>query len=251
LYILFWICMILSAISAVYYVIIIGYAGIHAAFSWFWLLLAMGGLLLCLFLHHLSVGHMMIAKQVKVIFWSAFLAGFFVFLVLEGKIIYYGNQKAKPGMDYLIVLGAQVKKTTVSKTLKKRLETAVVYLKENPQTKAIVSGGQGAGEDISEAEAMKQYLVKYKIAADRIILEDKSTNTYENICFSKKLLKKRNAAVAVVTNGFHIYRAQKIAEKQGIKHVQGLSAPTDSILLINYYVREAAGLLKDSIAGNL
>jgi uncharacterized SAM-binding protein YcdF (DUF218 family) len=247
---LFWICLILSAVSTVYYVIIISYAGIHAAFSGFWLMLAIFGFFSCIFIYHLMSNHIVLAKPIKLGILCIIFAGFSVFAVLEGTIVNHGKQKTARGMDYLIVLGAQVKKTTVSKTLKKRLETAALYLKKNQVTKVIVSGGQGDGEDISEAEAMRQYLIKHGIEADRIIAENKSTNTYENICFSKKLLKK-NAAVAIVTNSFHIYRAQKIAEKQGIKNVQGLSAPTDVILAVNYYVREAAALLKDCITGKL
>jgi uncharacterized SAM-binding protein YcdF (DUF218 family) len=115
---------------------------------------------------------------------------------------------------------------------------------------AIVSGGKGSKEAITEAEAMHLYLMTKGIQPTRIIQEDKSTNTKENIHFSKAFLKD-NATVAIVTNGFHIFRATSIAKKQGITLVQGLAAPTDLLLSINYYVREAVGVLKDKVFGNL
>jgi uncharacterized SAM-binding protein YcdF (DUF218 family) len=113
------------------------------------------------------------------------------------------------------------------------------------------AGGRGPGEDITEAEAMKQYLTANGISENRILKEEQSTNTNENIIFSKELIQKENAAVAVVTNGFHVFRATGIAKKQGLLNIQGLSAPSDARLLINYYVREVLGVIKDKLAGNM
>jgi uncharacterized SAM-binding protein YcdF (DUF218 family) len=176
---------------------------------------------------------------------------FCLFLILEGTIIYYSAKKADPGADYLIVLGAQVRGTTITKSLKKRLDTAIDYLEDNPETVVIVSGGQGTGEAVSEAEAMKKYLVLKGIKASSIITEDKSTNTNENIRFSRNLMKGDNSSVVIVTNGFHIFRSLSIARKQGLSGVQGLAAPSDRILVINYYIREAVGVLKDFLFGNI
>jgi uncharacterized SAM-binding protein YcdF (DUF218 family) len=172
-------------------------------------------------------------------------------LLVEGTIIYHANQKADPDLDYLIILGAQVRGTKITKTLQKRLDTAATYLQENPRTIAIVSGGRGRGEDISEAEAMRRYLMEQGIDALRIRMEDSSTNTNENIRYSKNIIQDENAKVAVVTNGFHIYRAIKIAQKQGLNEIQGLAAPSDSKLFINYYVREVFGVIKEKLAGNI
>jgi uncharacterized SAM-binding protein YcdF (DUF218 family) len=192
-----------------------------------------------------------IAKFWRVAFLILFTIGFSVFLLVEGTIIYHANQKADPDLDYLIILGAQVRGTRITKTLQKRLDTAATYLQENPRTIAIVSGGRGRGEDISEAEAMRRYLMEQGIDALRIKMEDSSTNTNENIRYSKKIIQDENAKVAVVTNGFHIYRAIKIAQKQGFNEIQGLAAPSDSRLFINYYVREVFGVIKEKLAGNI
>ena len=90
-------------------------------------------------------------------------------------------------------------------------------MKNNKKTIAIASGGQGAGEDISEAESIKRGLLKQGIDESRILLEDKSTDTVENIKYSKKLIPKHLDTGLVVTNDFHLYRAKSIARDQGLK----------------------------------
>lgn len=97
--------------------------------------------------------------------------------------------KAEDGAQWIIVLGAQVRGKKITDSLRRRLDTAVCYLKKNKETKVIVSGGQGAGEEITEAEAMAEYLIKQGISKDRIRMEDQSTSTRENLRFSRKFLK--------------------------------------------------------------
>jgi len=249
--ILFVIGLLVGIFSLFYYGIIVSYAGVSSSFAWFWLIVSIGCFLVCIILHYLMKHEITVAKFYRITFTIIFIVGFSVFALIEGTIIYHANQKADPGMDYLIVLGAQVRGTRITKTLKKRLDTAVTYLQDNPETVAIVSGGQGAGEDISEAEAMKRYLLEQGINENYIKIEDKSTNTNENIRFSKDIINDENAQVAIVTNGFHVFRAVAIARKQGIREVQSLSAPSDPRLLINYYVREVFGVIKDKLVGNL
>ncbi|BBF44992.1 hypothetical protein lbkm_3732 [Lachnospiraceae bacterium KM106-2] len=168
---------------------------------------------------------------------------------MEGIIIVNANQKPKSNADYVIILGAKVRGTTITKSLKARLDTAYDYLIENPNTVAIVSGGKGPGEDISEAAAMEKYLKQKGIDKKRIQLEDKSVNTHQNIKFSRRIAQNDDASFVVVTNGFHIYRATRIARKQGLKRVEGLSAPCDKIMLISYYVREGFAVVKYKLSG--
>ncbi len=243
--------LVVGILSLLYYGVIVSYAGIGSAFAWFWLLLGIGCLIISLFLHYMIKHMIMIPRLWRIILLTIFCIGFGIFSFVEGTIIYYGNQKADPGMDYLIVLGAQVRGTRITKSLMERLDTAAKYLKANSETLAIVSGGQGQGEDITEAEAMKQYLIAKGISEDRIQKEEKSTNTNENILFSKELIGDQNSTVAVVTNSFHIFRATRIMKKQGFLKVQGVSAPSDARLLVNYYVREVLGVMKDKLMGNM
>jgi uncharacterized SAM-binding protein YcdF (DUF218 family) len=159
--------------------------------------------------------------------------------------------KPEKNLDYIIVLGAQVRGDKPSKSLYRRIEVAAQYLKDNPETVAIVSGGMGNGENISEAQCMYEYLIDMGIDGDRIILEDKSTSTEENIDFSMKIIKElshKDAKVGIITNNFHIFRAKCICQKQGLQ-VVGIPAKSDEILLLNYMVREAFGLVEHKLRG--
>ncbi|MBC6972564.1 YdcF family protein [Bacillus sp. Xin] len=157
--------------------------------------------------------------------------------ILQYNIYKHGHMKAPDDADYMILLGAKVKGTKPSYSLQYRIDKAAEYLKKHEQTIVIVSGGKGKGEDISEALAMKQGLMKQDIAEQRIIMEDRSTNTDENIEFSKALIPANKKKGMIVTNDFHMFRAKKIAEKQGLK-VEGLSAKTPKPIIIQSNVRE-------------
>lgn len=162
---------------------------------------------------------------------------------LHYKIIHHANLEAPKNADYIIVLGARVKGTVPSLALQFRIDHAAEYLKENPDTIAIASGGKGPGEDISEAESIKNELIDHGINESRILLEDKSTTTYENIRFSKKLIPKNAELGLVVTNDFHIFRSKMIANNEGLE-LRGLPAKTPIQALFKSYVREYLALTK-------
>lgn len=155
------------------------------------------------------------------------------------------------GLDYLIVLGAQVREDGPSKVLAFRLDRAAEYLRQNPDTYCIVTGGQGYNEPVSEAEAMKDYLTDKGIDPERIILEDKAVNTIQNIRFSKEKLPSADVPTGIVTNNFHMFRAMSIARKQGLANVSGIPAPSDPIFLVNNMFREYFGVVKDLLKGNM
>jgi uncharacterized SAM-binding protein YcdF (DUF218 family) len=249
--ILFGVCLLLGLLCLLYYGIITVYAGLGTAFAWFWICAGLGFLILSFIIRYMIKNEIKLPSFWRYILITVFSAGLCLFIIIEGTIIYYSSREAKPDADYLIVLGAQVRGMTITKSLKKRLDTAAGYLEDSPKTIVIVSGGQGPGEDVPEAEAMKRYLITKGIDETRIIMEDQSTNTEENIRFSRKLMKGDNPTAVVVTNGFHIFRSLSIAKKQGLSGAQGLAAPSDKILVINYYIREAAGVLKDFLFGNI
>ena len=115
----------------------------------------------------------------------------------------------------------------------------------------IVSGGQGNNEDMTEAAGMRNYLLDAGIANSRILVEDASTNTYENLIFSSKHVDKEQDRVVIVTSNFHVFRALKIAEKQGYENPEGLAASSVIGMLPNNMLREFVGVLKDYIMGNL
>lgn len=158
---------------------------------------------------------------------------------------------APAGLDHLVVLGAQVRADGPSGVLRHRLDTACDYLAANPETVCVVSGGQGPNEPWSEAQGMADYLVARGIEPERIVLEDRSTSTVENLANSLALMGDEPGNVGIVTNDFHVFRALGIARKLGYADVCGVAAPSDAWALPNNVLRECLGLGKDLVAGNL
>jgi len=177
--------------------------------------------------------------------------GLVIFCVVEGMILAQFWTIPPDGADYCIVLGAQWKTTGPSDVLRRRLDAAVVYLLDNPETKVIVTGGQGSNEVMAEGVGMKRYLVDAGIEETRILVEDKASNTYENLVFSAEYLNIAEDRVVLVTNNFHVFRTLKIAEKQGYENISGLAADSIAGLLPNNLLREFFGVVKDFVVGNL
>ncbi len=134
--------------------------------------------------------------------------------------------------------------------LLQRIMTAKRYLENNPSALCVVSGGQGDDELISEAECMKRVLMENGISEDRIIMEELSTSTDENIRFSIEKMRERgiDGSVTIVTNEFHQLRAQMLAEGYGLECFS-LSAPTAKYLLPTYWLREWFGVCYQFLFG--
>ena len=181
-----------------------------------------------------------------------------VFLVVEGLMLKDMLTKPQADMDVLIVLGAQVKGEQPSRALLRRLEAAERYLKENPDTVAVLSGGKGDGEDITEAECMYRYFTGQGIDASRLILEDSSTSTAENLTFSAGKIAEyfgedggMSRKTGLLSNNFHVYRARLLAEKMGYTDVHSVPAASDWRLQIHYLVREFFALCKEKAMGKI
>ncbi len=167
------------------------------------------------------------------IFFSSFLA------------VYGINDTVTYNEDVMIVLGAAVEGEELSPNLRKRLEKAVEYYEKNPEVKIIVSGGMGEDEDISEALAMERYLVKNGIPSDKITKEDKSTSTYENFLFSCDLIDENSRAL-FITNRFHVFRANKIAESMGI-NISHMGADIEWYTVPMNYFREMMAVVNEFV----
>jgi uncharacterized SAM-binding protein YcdF (DUF218 family) len=192
-----------------------------------------------------------IPRFLRIAFWCCVVLGAALFVLVESMILSEFDARAEAGADYLIVLGAQWKDNGPSYVLQKRLDAAVTYLTENPDTIVIVSGGQGINEPLTEAAGMAQYLEAAGIEPERILQEDASTDTSENLMFSSALLDKTQDRVVIVTNNFHLFRALKIAEKQGYLWVEGIAADSYPAMLPNNLLREFLGVMKDFFVCNL
>lgn len=187
----------------------------------------------------------------KIVLSVVIAAGIFIFLLAEGLIISGMTQPEKKDLDYVIVLGAQVKGERPSRALMKRILRASEYLKENPRTIAILSGGQGPGENITEAECMRQALEKLGISRERLILEEESTSTRENLIYSAQLAPVKTAKTGLITQNFHVYRSGKLAEHQGYRNISLIPAPSEWMYQPHFMVREAFALVKEKVAGNV
>lgn len=186
-------------------------------------------------------------KVFKRIFIFVCTIGICVFLTILGLILSKMNVKPVNNLDYIIVLGAQVKENGPSVVLKYRLDRAVSYLKENINTLVIVSGGQGVNEPATEASVMKKYLINEGINEERIIIEDQSNTTKENLINSKKLIGD-NKSIGIVTNNFHMYRALLIGEKYKVNAV-GIPSNSNAYYLPNNLLREMFAFIKFIILG--
>ena len=180
-----------------------------------------------------------IPKIIRNIVTILFTIGLVLFISVEGLIIYNGHHVDKEKPDYLMVLGAGLRGTKISTSLLYRLETALDFHE--------VSGGQGEGEKISEASAMRNFLVDNGVDSSQIIMEDKSTDTYENFLYTKKILDEesevKDPTVTVISNNFHMFRAKFLAKEVGINTL-GYPAPSHKVSAVVFYVREFFGVIK-------
>lgn len=164
--------------------------------------------------------------------------------ILTEKWILAGQQpKANGKNKYAIILGAKVSGETPSLSLQYRIDSALEYAKRYPYVKLILSGGQGPGEDITEAESMRRFLLKNGIEEKRLLLESESTSTYENIRFSVKLIPDSVDRVTIITSNYHLARAKKVAGKLGFQ-TDVVVARTPKVVERRLKNREKIALLK-------
>ncbi len=234
-----------------YYGTIAFHAGPDADFSWFWILLGAAFLLI--------YGRSMLVRThpelCPVLFHRIFLSVFCAGLLLMASFcipVLLGMDLPMPERtDYVVVLGAQVKKTEPSRALLKRLQKALECAEKMPAAKLILSGGKGDGEVITEAECMRRYLTEHGVREERLILEDRSTTTRENLIFSDRLTGCSKSRCGILSNDFHICRALRIAARLGYTDAVGIDAPGDPLMELHYIIRESAALIAGKIRGIL
>lgn len=169
---------------------------------------------------------------------------------LAGIGFVYTRQRPSLDRDYALVLGCAVFGERVPPLLASRIDRAIAFMKKQEEATGkrpllVLSGGQGPGESVSEAEAMRRYAVNKGVPEDGILLEDRSRNTYENFTFSKALLFKRFPAPKGVfsTTSFHVFRSELLSARTGLK-AAGLSARTKWYFTPNAFIREIVAFMK-------
>ncbi|EGT3616754.1 YdcF family protein [Clostridium perfringens] len=176
-----------------------------------------------------------------------------IFIIIEGAIIFY-PKKSLNTCDYIIVLGAGLRGESLTATLKDRLDKTIEYLdKTDYDGEIIVSGGQGPGEDITEAEAMTKYLTEKGVPRNRIILENKATSTYENLKYSKEIIENlsgmpiNNLNVLLITTDFHAMRSELLAKRNGYEDVELYTSSSQWYLVPSMYAREFFAVCKSLV----
>lgn len=179
------------------------------------------------------------------------LMGALFFSIMFGLVMVGTHDVIRGDPQVMIILGCRVMPGgEPSILLQDRLDTALDYLDDHPEMTVVVSGGQGSNEPTSEAACMADYLEEHGVDSDQILLEDQSSNTKENLIYSRELLEEHGISVwsdevLVVSNGFHLTRAQMLAERYGYQTVSVLAAPTSHIpSRIQMYIREPLALTK-------
>ena len=172
-------------------------------------------------------------------------------IIIEGIIIMYPKHNTTD-CDYVLVLGAGLRNgTEPSLTLAYRLDAAFEYIAANKNTcKIVVSGGKGSDERLSEAEAMKKYLVNKGIPESRILMENRSSTTSENFQFSKDVIENDSGKsigdlnIKIVTTTFHAFRSNMLAKRNGYENVSNYCGKTVSYLVPINYLRESFAVVK-------
>lgn len=206
---------------------------------------------LALMLPRMNSGFLLVLKWLII---SGYCVASVVFIVCGILMVTAAHRSEKVEADVLIVLGAALHGDRVTWVLSNRLDTASDYLDGHPSAVAIVTGGQGPGEDIPEAIGMRQYLIDRKgIQPERILAEDQAESTFENFAFSKQLIEQKlgkDLSVAFVTTDFHVFRAGRVAHAAGLEAV-GIPAPDVWYIRINNFFRECIGICVYALRGQL
>ena len=179
----------------------------------------------------------------------------YFYSILLGTIycnIKVGRNIPEFDMDYVIILGCKIKNDgSLTPLLKARVDKAIEFSKKQKDATGkkiifIPSGGKGDDEVISEAEAIKKYLLEQGIDKKNIIVEDKSKNTYENMKNSYDIIKKRKMGkICFSTTNYHVFRSSVTARKCGIKCI-GVGSKTKWYFRTNALIREfIADIVKD------
>lgn len=192
-------------------------------------------------------------RVLRRVFTVCLAIGLLVVGITEAIIIRASFGSPEEPVDYVVVLGAKIRDTGPSASLWDRIYGAYDYLQSHPEVTAIVSGGQGPDEPITEAQAMYDELVKLGIDESRIWMEDQATSTWENLNFTLDLIEEKTGVrpekLGVISSEYHLFRSSLFAKKCGVEFV-GIPAPTSQPgQRINHFMREVAGVWHFLILG--
>ena len=231
-------CVVLAVLAAFFFFCLRGYSYISYTL-----------LFIAFFIFVMHTG----SKPVRTIVIILTSIGVLYFCAVEVLILSNARTDKNSEKGYLVVLGAAVHGSTPSLSLQNRLYGALNYLENYPDCKAVVCGGQGKGEDISEAQCMKDWLIARGIAEERILSEDQSTSTMENLTNAKAIILEDGGSaddVAILSSNYHLYRAKEMAKSIGMVPA-GVASPMGyPIYTVGMFIREAFGVTHIWAFGN-
>lgn len=272
-----WIAGLLAVLCLIYYIVILVYSGITTSFAFIWLIGSGFFFLVAAGIRYEHLHPRRLPLWLPVSAATLAITSLLIFCIVETLIFTSAVSHEVPNLDYLIVLGARVREDGISRSLQMRLDKAVSYSQNNPDTVLVLSGGKGDDEPMMECQAMYDYLLYNGVPKEQMVLETFSTSTVENIAYSKVVIdaleeEKRKEAekklkpiapgpysvvedkplqIGVLTSDFHVFRAKMIGKKWGLPGLYGIASDTDRILFPHFCVRECAAILKDKLMGNM
>lgn len=188
------------------------------------------------------------ARRIRMTMIVLLLVGFGLFLIAEIPVLRDARSDADTSAPYLIVCGAGVNGSVPSRSMRDRLERTMQWLTENPEGTAILSGSQGPDEDLSEAQAMYDWLTDQGVAPARLLMEDRADNSRQNLEYSLALIGDRGGnpagRVAILSSEYHLHRLGYMARKLDCEPVLVAASTSKVSMFVNYAVREAAAMWK-------
>jgi len=257
------------------------------SFMWFWPLFALLNFIMFFMVRYVRKKF----KQKKeiplrpfVFFFATYGLAVATLLTILAVIFSNAYTRVQNNLDYVIVVGTNLVDNKISKSLERRLDRAIEYARENPNTVFVLSGGRSEYGRNTEATVMYHYMINAGIPDKNLLLEFYSDSTQEKIGFSlmtihqdheQKLLAEklrhpgkpfmrqtpkrddiivgveRPLSIGIITSDFNLLRAKEIAKKYGVMDVCPMATKTDELMLVHLAVREAVALFKDRLIGNI
>ena len=179
----------------------------------------------------------------KRLFKFFLFVGFCLIILIQSLIFASQKNDMDTYENYVLVLGAKANNGNLSKTLINRLDTTIEYLNKHKTAKAVLCGGKENNNEFSQAEYMQKYLIEKGIDKDRLILETKSKNTFENIKFALEKLDKKPSEIMVISSSYHLFRAKLILYRFGVL-AKTVPAKTPTGAFVSSYFRETFAVIK-------
>ena len=241
-----YLSILIGIIMLIYGIIVLLLLGMGHLFNFFYFLSGTALILISIFYQKIRqiLGHRLF--DTLAVIGIAFVLSF---VLIEIRIITFSFHKGEADADYVVILGSQLKENGPSIDFQGRIDLAYEYLRKNPDTMVICTGAQGPDEPDSEANGAALCLLNKGLDMERIILEDRSYSTYQNLQNARSLIAKEKdpgkAQVVVISSLYHLYRAAYLCRKLGYGPVSFQGSHGLLILLPHYYAREYFALIKE------